>query len=119
FSSFLPEHHPSQIFEIDLVDDTGIRRNDGEVTKSSLPPAQECIAFAIALEFKVRIYLKRGLGAKLIDLNRMVNHQFRRLYRIDQARIAAQVRHRIPHGCKVNNRRNSRELLHEHAAGSK
>ena len=48
----------SQIFEIDLVADTGTRRHHREVVKCALPPAQELVALAIALKLLLHIGIK-------------------------------------------------------------
>ena len=52
------ENHASKVFEIDLVHDAGIGRNDCKVMKRSLSPAQECVTFFITYEFKLSVQLK-------------------------------------------------------------
>ena len=49
---FVHEDHPRQVFEIDLVHDTRIGRDDGEIAKGGLAPAQEEVALLVALEFQ-------------------------------------------------------------------
>ena len=47
-----------EIFEIDLMADTGARRNNREVFKRLLTPFQEAIALAIALIFEADIFFE-------------------------------------------------------------
>ena len=50
-----------EIFEVHLVDDAGVRRHHAEVAERGLPPAEECIALAIALQLLVRVDEERRL----------------------------------------------------------
>ena len=52
----------------------------------------------------------------LVHLHGVINHKFSRLQRVDQLRISAQPLHGIAHGGKIDNRRNSGEILQQHAA---
>src|SRR5205085_7885366 len=45
------EHHLSEVLEIDLVDDSGSRRNDAEILERFLSPPEKRVALLIALEF--------------------------------------------------------------------
>ena len=55
------EDHARQIFEIDLVNDAGVGRDDGQIAESCLAPAQERIAFFIALEFQFSALMSNAL----------------------------------------------------------
>src|SRR5438270_7358429 len=56
---FLPGHHDgSQVFQVHLVNNTRSRRDNPEIAESLLPPAQQGIAFAIALIFTLNIACK-------------------------------------------------------------
>src|SRR5581483_8513507 len=55
----LAENYRSQVFQIDLVHDAGVGRNDAEILKSFLAPPQQKVAFLVALELQNRIHLKR------------------------------------------------------------
>ena len=48
-----------QIFEIHLMDDAGIRRDDAEVVERVLSPAQKRVALLIARELELGVQLKR------------------------------------------------------------
>ena len=50
--------HARQVFQIDLMHDAGVRRHDLEIAERFLAPAQEDVAFAVALKFQV------GVGAE-------------------------------------------------------
>ena len=71
----------------------------------------------VARELQLGIELKRLRRAELVHLHRVVDHQFGRLQRIDQLRIAAQRLHGIAHRRQVNHRGHAGEVLQQHAAG--
>ena len=110
------EHHARQVLQIDLVHDAGVRRHDREVLERRLSPAQKRIALFVALELQLGVELERLRRAELIHLHRVVDHQLRRLQRIDQRRIAAQRLHRIAHRRQVHHRGHAGEVLQQHAA---
>ena len=83
------EDYAGQVFEIDLVDDAGIRRNDGEISESGLTPAEEGVALLVALEFEQRVHFERVAGAEFVDLDGVINDQFDGLQRINQGGVAA------------------------------
>ncbi len=111
------EDHARQVLQIDLVNDAGVGRNDGEVLERRLSPAQEGVAFFVALKFQLGIELKRLRRAELIDLHGVIDHQLRGLQRIDQPGIAAQRLHGIAHGGEIDHRGHAGEILQQHAAG--
>ena len=76
--SGVDEHDAPQVLEVDLVDDPGVRRDDREVMKCTLTPAQERIALLVALELELGVALERARRAELVDLDRVVDHELRR-----------------------------------------
>ena len=110
------EDDAGEIFKIDLVDDAGIRRNDGEVLERALSPTEECVTFFVALELEVSVELKGLRGAELVDLYGVVDDQLGRLKWVDQVRIAAQGLHGIAHGSQVDHCGYAGEVLQQHAA---
>ena len=68
----------------------GVRRNDLEIVQGILSPAQEGVALDVALEFEFRVERESHVGAELVDLHRVVDHEFRGQQRIHLFRIAAQ-----------------------------
>ena len=55
-SADLPRHdHRGQVFEVDLMDNAGGRRNHAEVGESVLPPAEELVALEVAAEFQIHV----------------------------------------------------------------
>ena len=111
----LAENDAREAFQVDLVDDPGVGRNDLELAKRLLPPMQEGVALAVALEFE---FVVPGQGVRrgvMIDLDRVVHDQFGRRQRVDGLGIAAQRLHRVAHCRQVHDRRNAREVLQDHA----
>ena len=47
------EHALGQILEVHLMHDADVRRHHAEIVERLLPPAQELVALAVALEFEL------------------------------------------------------------------
>ena len=114
---FVYEDNARQVFQVDLVDDAGIGRHDGQIAESGLPPAQEGVAFFVALKFEQRIHIKGAGRAEFVHLHRVVNDQFGGLQRIDELRVAAQALHGVAHGGEIHDRGHAGEILQQDAAG--
>ena len=71
---FLGEDDAGQVFEIDLVDDAGVGRDDGQITKAGLAPAEERVTLFVALEFEESVYVEGVGGAELVDLHGVVDY---------------------------------------------
>ncbi len=112
----IPLHdHPRQILQVDLMDDAGVRRHDAEVAERGLPPAQEGVALAVALEFLLGVDQEGGGGAVLVHLHRVVDHQLDRLEGVDPLRIAPHGHHGVAHGRQVDDGGDAGEVLKKHA----
>ena len=109
------EDHAREVLQVDLVDDAGVRRHDGEAVEGLLAPAQELVALTVAVELERRVDRERLARAEGVDLDRVVDHQLRRRERVDLVRAAAHLRHRVAHRGEVDDRRHSRQVLHQHA----
>ena len=111
------EHNAPQVFEIHLVDDAGVRRHHLEIAERSLAPAQERVAFAVALEFDLVVGRERAGAAVVVHLHRVVDDQLGGVQRIDLLRIAAELLHGLAHGGEVHHAGHAGEVLHDHARG--
>ena len=111
-------HHAREVLEIHLVDDAGVGRHHLEVLECLLSPAQEGVAFTVALELDLRVGRERTGAAEGIDLHRVVDDQFRGRQRIDLPRVAAQRVHRVAHRGEVDQRGHPGEILQDHPGGS-
>ena len=95
--------------------DAGAGRHDGEVVERRLAPFQEPVALGVAPVFDLDV-LGEGLRrAELVDDDRVVDDEVDRHERVDLARVAAEVLHRVAHGGKVDDGRHAGEVLHQHA----
>ena len=65
----LAEDHATEMLDVHLVHDTGVRWYDLEVLERGLAPAQERIALAITLKLDFRIASERVGAAVGIDLD--------------------------------------------------
>ncbi len=114
----MPGHDDiGQIFQVDLVDDAGHRRDDTEIAEGRLSPFEKLVALAVALEFHLGVAGERVGGGEEIHLDGMVDDQVHRHERVDPLRVAAQTGHGGAHGGQVHNRRDAGEILHDDAGG--
>ena len=71
--------------------DAGVRRNDFEILKTFLAPAQEGVALDIALHFEFGVEGEGAGGAEFVHLHGMIDHEFGGKQRIDFLGIAAEI----------------------------
>ena len=111
-------HHLGQILEVDLVDDSGGRRNDPEVIESGLTPLQKFVPLLVPLELLVGVDLERHPGVESIDLNRVVDHQIAGDQRIDLLGCCFVTHHLDDgrsHGRQIDHRGYACEVLQDDA----
>ncbi len=113
----LVEHHARQVFEVHLVDDARVGRDDAEVVECRLTPPEQRVAFLVARELELRVQLEGVALGEVIDLHRVIDHQLHRLERVDALRIAAQPRDAVTHGGQIDNGRDAGEVLQQHPRG--
>ncbi len=106
--------HLRQVFQVHLMADAGSRRHHAEVVERLLPPAQEFIALAVALELHLHVLLERRRRAELVHHHRVVDDQVHGHLRVDLRRIGAERHHGVAHGREVDHGRNAGEVLHQH-----
>ena len=69
--------------------DAGVGRHDLEIAEGGLAPAQEHIAFAVAIELDLVVVLEGARRAVLVDLHRVIDHELGGRERIHPLRITA------------------------------
>jgi hypothetical protein len=110
-------HTLGQIFQVDLMHDAGGGRHHAEVVEGLLAPAQKFIALVVALELQRHVVEQRLIGAVLVHLHTVVDHEVHRNERVDLLRIAAKRHHRGAHGRQVHHGRHAGEVLQNDAGG--
>ena len=105
---------PSQVFQVDLMADSGAGRHDAEVVKGILAPAQERITFTVAFHLNINVLFKGVRAGEFVDHYRVVDHQVYRGQRIDSLRIAAGLGHRRTHGGQIDHGRYAGKVLHQY-----
>ena len=93
------------------MNDAGVWRHHLEIVKCALAPTQESIAFLVALELDPVVQVQRIGSAIVVNLYRVVDHQFGRRQRVDFGRRVAELLHRVAHCRQVDNRRHTGEVL--------
>ena len=76
---FVNEDNAGEIFQVHLVNDAGVGRDDGQVAEASLAPTEERVALFVALEFEERVHVESVGGAELVDLDGVIDDQLDRL----------------------------------------
>ncbi len=99
------------------MDDARPGRHHAQPGERSLRPAEELVALAVPLVLAGHVEGERVGRPEAIDLDRMVDHEVGRDQRVDPAGVAAEGRHRVPHRGQVDDGRDAREVLEDHARG--
>ncbi len=110
-------HRLRDVFQVHLVADSGARRHDGEVFKRFLAPAQEGVAFAIALELDGHVVLQRFGRTGHVHHDRMVDHQVDGNQRVHLLRVALQLQDAVAHRGQIDHGGNAGEILHQDTRG--
>ncbi len=106
-----------QVLEVDLVADAGVGRDDAEVHEGLRAPAQEGVALRVALVLELGVLLDRADGGVLVDLDRVIDDEIRRLERVDLVRVTTEQDDRLAHRGEVDHAGDAREILEQHAPG--
>ena len=114
----IDHHHAGEILQVDLVHDPGRRRHHAEIGEGTLSPMQKLEPLPVAAKLDGGVARQRIGGAEVVHLHRVVDDQVRGSLRIDLGRIAAEPRHGGAHGPQVDHRRDSGQVLHDHAGGT-
>src|SRR5690606_26663903 len=109
--------HPRQVLQVHLVHDAGVGRHHLEVLEGVLAPAQEAVAFAVALELDAPVQVERVGAPEHIHLDRVVDHQLRGDLGVDLLRAATQAGDGVAHGGQVDHAGHAGEVLQHHARG--
>ena len=111
------EHYGRQVLEIHLVHDAGIGRDHAEVVEGRLAPAQQRVAFLVALELEQRVGGEGSGCAELVHLYRVVDDQVGGDERVGAVGIAAQGLERVAHGGEIHHAGDAGEILEQNARG--
>ena len=98
--------------------DARVGRDDAEVAERVLPPAQERVALAVAVELELRVLPERLRRRELVDDDRVVDHEVGRRERVDLLGVAAHRGEGLAHRREVDDGRDAREVLQEDARGA-
>ncbi len=107
----MDEDYPGEVFEVDLVNDAGVGRDDGEIAETGLSPAKEGVAFFVALEFEERVHFESVDGTEFVDLHGVVDDEFDGLQRIDERGVSTELLHGVAHGREVDDAGDAGEIL--------
>ena len=109
--------HAREVLDVDLVHDAGSRRNDLEVVKRGLAPAQELVAFTVSLVFDFDVALQRILRAENVGDDGVVDDHLGWRQWVDLGRVSPECFDGLAHRGEVDNARHAGKVLHDHARG--
>ena len=92
------EDRPRKVFQIDLMHDASVRRDDLEIGKRLLAPTQKLVPLPVALKLQGRVSLRRVRCAEDINHDGVIDDQLRGGKRVDPVRIPSQGLHGVAHG---------------------
>ena len=110
-AAFAAEHHRRQVFQVDLVHDARIGRHHAEIAERRLPPSQQGVSFAVALEFQEGVEIEGVFCAEVVHLHRVVDHQIGGQQGVGALGVGAHGRQGIAHGCQIHHARHARKIL--------
>ena len=99
----LVEDNTSEVLEVDLMDNTGARRNNLEVVESLGAPLQELESLAITREFEALVAVTGITNTSCIDLDGVINDEIDGAERVDLAGVTTETLHSVAHGGKIDN----------------
>ena len=105
------QHNLGQIFQVDLVDDTGGGWHDAQIFENSLPQVQELIALTVALVFFFHVALQRIGQAGAVHLNGVVDDQIDGQHGVDERRVSTQAGDSRTHGRQIHDHGHAGEIL--------
>ena len=87
-------------------------REDAQRLERRLRPAQERVALAVARELELGVAHERVGDARDVGDDRVVDDEVDGDARLDRARVAAEIGHRVAHRREVDDRGHAGEVLH-------
>ena len=110
----LAPHHAGEVFQVDLMADAGAGRHHAQAVEGALGPAQEAIAFQVALHLQGRVTGEGAGAAEAVHLQRVVDHQIDMGERVDAPAVSPPRFHGVAHGGQVGDGGNAGKVLHQH-----
>ena len=90
-------YRASKKLNVDLMHNSGARRNDFEVIKSCLTPSQKLVALAVAGIFKFNVLLECVGRAGDVNNHRVIDNHFCRRERVDFLWISTKFSNGLAH----------------------
>ena len=111
------EDNLAEMLQVDLVADAHARGYDAELLEGALGPFQEGVALDVAFVFDHDVLVEARRGAGALQDDRVVDDEFDRHQRVDPLRLAAERHDGVTHRRQVHDRRDARQVLHQHPCG--
>ena len=110
---FLGEDAPSEVLQVNLVDDADSWGDHSESFEGLLTPFEELVAFAVPFEFILHIQHEGLLGAVDINLDGVIDHEINGNEGFDEFGIFFESSDGIAHGGEINQKRHACKILQD------
>jgi hypothetical protein len=110
---FFSEDAPSEVLQVNLVDDADSWGDHSESFEGLLAPFEKLIAFAVSFKFILHIQHEGLLGAVDIDLDGVIDHEIYGNEGFDEFGIFFESSDGIAHGGEINEKRNACKVLQD------
>src|SRR5207244_11150402 len=111
----IDEYGFRDVFQVHLMNDSNVGRDNPAILERLLSPFQEYISFAVSFQFAIGIESESARGAELVDLHGMIDDKIDLLKGIDPPGVATHLLDHITHGRQIDNRWDSRKILHQYS----
>ena len=98
--------------------DAKARWHNAESVEGLHAPLHELVTLVVTRELELHVEVERLLRGEVVDHHRVVDDKINRGQRVDFLRIAAKADDTVAHRGKIDNRRNTGEILHQNARGA-
>ena len=109
--------HRGEIFEVDLVDDSGARRHNRKIMEGFLRPTEQGVTLVVSLELTLHVEAEGVCETEVIHLYRVIDDKVSRDDRVDALGVAAECLDAVSHCGQVDDSRHAREVLEDDACG--
>lgn len=105
-----------EIFQVNLMADTGAGRDGQEVLEGGLTPLEEFESFVVSFEFNSFVSFSGISSLGNIDLNGVINNQIDGNQGVDLLGITSKSGHSVSHSSQIDNTGDTSEILQKNSS---
>jgi hypothetical protein len=101
--TILGEYNSGKVLQVDLMHNTGARRDNLEVVESTGAPLEELESLSVPVELDDFVLLGSVGGSVDISLDGVINDEIDRAEGVNFGGISSESLHGVTHGSEINN----------------